>query len=75
MKWPVPSNLDDVWNQTTSIVIVRHPMSRIASAYSEKLIRQPAKHWGALSQKIIEKYREGIGSGKLYPNEFIRFVF
>ena len=72
-KWPMPENLESVWNTTLSIVIVRHPLSRIFSAYSEKLIRQPAKHWEALAQHIIEKYREGVGSGDVYPREFIRY--
>ena len=70
--WPAPENVTDLWNTTLSIVIVRHPMSRIASAYYEKFIKQPAKYWGVWGQKIIEKYRDGIGSDKIYPREFVR---
>jgi hypothetical protein len=30
---PEPDQLEDAWTKTTSIVIVRHPLARLASVY------------------------------------------
>ena len=68
----MPPDIESVWSGVTSMVIVRHPMSRIASAYNEKIIKQPSKYWADLGHKIVGKYRTNLGSGKPYPQEFIK---
>ena len=77
--WPAPtSNLKSSWSEVTSIVIVRHPMARLASVYYEKFI-ELYQHmtWASLIARIIQQYRREGDEGRKdqpTPNEFIRFV-
>ena len=59
-----------------SIVIVRHPMARLASLYYQKFV-EAVHHefWANLNIYIIEKYRrkwEDGPSDHPKPGEFIR---
>ncbi len=48
-RWPMPSpsDIEAAWDTLLSMVIVRHPLSRLASIYYEKVI------WGSF--KIMDK--------------------
>ena len=70
--WPMPGNLIDLWGNMTSLVIVRHPMSRLVSAYHDKIIKQPSKYWAQLANQIIGTYRNGLGPGTPQPEEFVK---
>jgi len=77
--WPAPtSNVMSEWKKVTSIVIVRHPMSRLASVYYQKFIElYQNKGWAALIGSIIKNYRKEGEEGpkdQPTPNEFLRFV-
>ena len=64
------------WKKVTSIVIVRHPMSRLASVYYQKFIElYQNKGWAALIGSIIKNYRKEGEEGpkdQPTPNEFLR---
>jgi hypothetical protein len=51
--WPPPAErdqLEDVWAKTTSIVIVRHPLARLASVYYQ--VEQQSK-----KTKVYDRYK------------------
>ena len=75
--WPAPSsNLKSSWSEVTSIVIVRHPMSRLASVYYQKFIElYQDQAWASLIASMIQQYRRQGEVGREdqpTPNEFIR---
>lgn len=77
--WPAPStNVQSRWGEVTSIVIVRHPMSRLASVYYQKFIElYQNKGWAGLIESIIQNFRGKGEEGpedQPTPNEFLRFV-
>lgn len=57
--WPFPLNKNPlkVMEGQTSIVISRHPMERIASVYSQKLVNLGQTSWREFSTWIIRRYR------------------
>ena len=57
--WPLPStNLVSAWRNVTSLVIVRHPMARLASVYYNKFVKKRHKpEWRAYTDIIIKEYR------------------
>ena len=79
--WPAPAiedGLAEAWSRTTSIVIVRHPLSRLVSGYYQKFIKL-AKHgtWAPKIKMIIERYRDRPNTGDQVhpsPEEFIRYI-
>ena len=77
--WPAPStNVQSRWGEVTSIVIVRHPMSRLASVYYQKFIELcQNKAWPELIESIIQNYRGEGEEGpedQPTPNEFLRYI-
>ena len=77
--WPAPSsNVKNQWNKVISIVIVRHPMSRLASVYYQKFIElYQNKGWAGVIKSIIKKYRKNLNDGpkdQPTPNEFLRYI-
>ena len=78
--WPAPStNVQSRWEEVVSIVIVRHPMSRLASVYYQKFIElYQNKGWAGLIESIIQNYRGKGEEGpedQPTPNEFLRCFF
>ena len=76
--WKAPSsNVKYQWNKVISIVIVRHPMSRLASVYYQKFIElYQNKGWAGVIKSIIKKYRKNLNDGpkdQPTPNEFLRY--
>ena len=69
--------MSDAWEDIMSIVIVRHPLSRLASVYYNKFIEkyQDIK-WASFIEKMIKLYRteekEGVQEQPT-PNEFIKY--
>ena len=62
--WPLPDNtkVADLSNlmggaDFTSLVISRHPFSRIASVYYQKLIDLGQSSWSPITERIIKKFR------------------
>ena len=76
--FPAPASLPALkagWQKTTSIVVVRHPLSRLASVYQQKLVNL-AEHrsWGDLNRFIVANFRrqEEAGDGIPSPDEMVR---
>jgi len=79
--WPQPSqNLLEEWHdeQNLSIVIVRHPLSRLASVYYQKFVELSAhKSWSKLISSIIARYRPSGQTGpsdRPTPTEYVRYI-
>ena len=76
--WPPPVDMLSQWANMTSIVIVRHPMARLASVYYQKFIElYQNKGWASVIRTMINKYRGKGEKGpkdQPTPNEFIRQV-
>ena len=77
--WRPPPDVVTAWSNTTSIVIVRHPMSRLASVYYQKFVElSDNEGWARLIEYIIDTYRKDNETGPAKqptPNEFIRYDF
>lgn len=82
--WPPPTKQEDLleaWHaeDNLSIVIVRHPMSRLASVYYQKFIElKDHKAWKKVIRRVIARYRKSVGGegpeGYPTPNEYLRFI-
>ncbi|XP_023326363.1 carbohydrate sulfotransferase 11 isoform X2 [Eurytemora carolleeae] len=84
--FPAPplDTLQEAWSKTTSLVVVRHPLARLASVYQEKFVKYADnKSWGPLGRNIISMYRQKIEPREIIkpeneniptPEEMIRFV-
>ena len=61
-----------------ALIIVRHPLSRLVSAYHSKLVRMGFTHWENARKRIIRNYRpngedflrteEELYGGKTFEN-------
>ena len=64
------------WAGTTSIVIVRHPMARLASIYYQKFVKLATHQtWASKIKMIITKFRDDPKSGDQVhasPEEMVR---
>jgi len=71
-----PVRLVQGWQQTTSIVIVRHPLARLASVYKQKFVNLAShKSWGAINKRVIRKYRKVASNETIpSPDEMVRYV-
>ena len=74
--WPLPSNTTAAnivetfrTDGITSIVIVRHPFTRLASVYFQKVIELSQKDpsWKKFNQNLIDYYRNGSNKATLRP--------
>ena len=54
--FPLPSDLSEM-DHSTSFTIVRHPYSRLVSAYTDKIKMEP-KLFSHMSSEIIKRYRK-----------------
>ena len=76
---PPPPMLVSSWAATTSIVIVRHPMARLASIYYQKFIKLAThESWAPKIKFIIQKFRTDPKSGDQIhatPEEMVRYIF
>ena len=43
----------------TTLLIVRHPLGRLVSAFESKMVRLGLTQWDRVRRYIINKYREG----------------
>ena len=64
--WPPPwANLVSAWMNVTSLVIVRHPMARLASVYYNKFVKQRQRPvWKFYIKTIIQEYRQDEDEGE-----------
>lgn len=78
--WPPPKDLLQAWHRedNLSLVIVRHPMSRLASVYYQKFVElRNHKGWSKVIKRIISRYRKEGDYGPMdhpTPSEFLRYV-
>lgn len=74
------NELQETWNdeENLSMVIVRHPLSRLVSCYYNRLVSMKhMKFWSEFNPSVIAQYRENPTDGPPdypSPSEFIRFV-
>ena len=52
--------------ESFGLVIVRHPLSRLVSAYYSKMIDLGLKSWNKIRELIIDQYRDKTGSKHLW---------
>ena len=74
--WPPPANLMPSWSSLVSMVIVRHPMSRLASVYYQKFVEKSHHRAWVPFIKIMRWFRGKEEQGpddQPTPNEFIRW--
>ena len=73
---PPPSKLVSSWSNTTSLVIVRHPMARLASVYYQKLMNLAVHQtWAPKIKLMIHYFRDDPKSGDQVhptPQEMVR---
>jgi hypothetical protein len=65
-KWPMPNEADilALWEDLVSLVIVRHPLSRLTSVYYEKILT--FKFHIMDEKKLENRAAEAAGENKTY---------
>jgi len=72
--------LINVWNskENLSMVVVRHPLSRLVSAYYNRFVSfREKKNWKKMIKHLIGEYRQTAEGGPRdypTPSEYIRFI-
>ena len=73
---PEPEDILRLWTQTTSLMVVRHPLVRLVSLYNNKFLHRVEDNqlWAGYTAYIRENYREEDEDDFQYitPEEMIR---
>ena len=73
---PEPEDILRLWTQTTSLIVLRHPLDRLVSLYNNKFLHRVEDNqlWAGYTAYIRENYRDEDDDDFQYitPEEMIR---
>ena len=63
----LPMTEADLTENVTSLAVVRHPLSRLVSAYYSKIVDKGFKQWDTVRQFILQRFRKDKSNSEIYP--------
>ena len=64
----------NLWNRTTSLIVLRHPLDRLVSLYNNKFVHRVETNnvWADYASLIKEQYPEDEDAHYIRPRQMIR---